>query len=366
MWGSCSRRWIGTFGGRSTCPGSNELFTLTIWVEDDYFSPLSHPEYLRLREVGAGAEGFSLAAFGSLDFTMVAGDALTRVDVTLVSGDFFTLLGAAPTQGRLLAPSDDDPGGTPAVVVVSHGAWPTGFGRDPDLVGSIVRLGPQAFTVAGVAANPLPGPAHDPDSWVPLSAVHQLLPDFPGMLGPIAVWLDTVGRLDASASRGDAEVLAALARDPLPAESAEVRTGEWRFVARSVNHLRLGPEYHREAARFLTVLAVITGIFLLAACSTIVLMLLTRGAEQAHDLAVRRTLGRRAATSSVPSRPSGSCWSGRGAWPRSRPCGGWGRSCRHCRRSRRSARRRARASAPRSGHWSWAARLGRRSAWGCW
>ena len=272
-------------------PRSDELFTLTIWGEEDYFSPLSHPEYLRLREVGAEAEAFSLAAFGSFDFTMVAGDAPTRVDVTLVSGDFFMLLGAAPTQGRLLAPSDDDPSGMPSVAVVSHRAWTTRFGQDPGLVGRTLRLGPQAFTVVGVAADPLPGPAHDPDFWVPLSAVHQLLPDSPGMLGPIGVWLDTVGRLDASASRGDAEVLAALARDRLPAESAEVRTGDWRFVARSVNHLRLGPEYHREAARFLTVLAVITGIFLLAACSTMVLLVLTRGAEQAHELAVRRALG---------------------------------------------------------------------------
>ena len=272
-------------------PRSDELFTLTIWVEEDYFSPLSHPEYLRLREVGAEGEAFSLAAFGSLDFTMVAGDAPTRVDVTLVSGDFFTLLGVAPTQGRLLAPSDDDPSGMPSVAVVSHRAWTTRFGRDPGLVGRTLRLGPQAFTVVGVAANPLPGPAHDPDFWVPLSAVHQLLPDFPDMLGPIGVGLDTVGRLDVSASRGDAEVLAALARDRLPAESAELRTGDWRFVARSVNHLRLGPEYHREAARFLTVLAVITGIFLLAACSTMVLLVLTRGAEQAHELAVRRALG---------------------------------------------------------------------------
>ena len=272
-------------------PRSDELFTLTIWVEEDYFSPLSHPEYLRLREVGAEGEAFSLAAFGSLDFTMVAGDAPTRVDVTLVSGDFFTLLGVAPTQGRLLAPSDDDPSGMPSVAVVSHRAWTTRFGRDPGLVGRTLRLGPQAFTVVGVAANPLPGPAHDSDFWVPLSAVHQLLPDFPDMLGPIGVGLDTVGRLDVSASRGDAEVLAALARDRLPAESAELRTGDWRFVARSVNHLRLGPEYHREAARFLTVLAVITGIFLLAACSTMVLLVLTRGAEQAHELAVRRALG---------------------------------------------------------------------------
>ena len=271
-------------------PASDRLFSLNIWVEDGYFSSLSRPEYLLLREVGAEAEAFSLAAFGSLDVTVVASGPPARLGVTLVSGDFFTLLGAAPALGRLLAPSDDDPAGSPSVAVVSHRAWTTRFGRDPDLVGRTVRLGPQAFTVVGVADNPLPGPAHDPDFWVPLAAAPQLLPDRPYILGPWP-WLDTVGRLSTSASRSDPAVLAALARDRLPAESAELRAGDWRLVARPVSHVRLGPEYHREATRFLTVLAVITGVFLLAACSNMVLLLLTRGAEQAHELAVRRALG---------------------------------------------------------------------------
>ena len=35
-------------------PASDRLFTVNIWVEDGYFSPLTHPEYLRLGEVGGG------------------------------------------------------------------------------------------------------------------------------------------------------------------------------------------------------------------------------------------------------------------------------------------------------------------------
>ena len=269
---------------------SERLFTLQLRLDDGRFSPLSHPEYLQLR--AAGAEAFSLATFGPFDFTLVAGGAPTRVNVALVSGNFFTVLGAAPAHGRLLAPPDDDPNAAAAVAVVSHRAWTTQFGRDPELVGRTVRLGPQAFTVVGIAANPLPGPAHEPDFWVPVSALSQLLPDSAGiLLGPTARWLHTVGRLLPSTSRGDAAVLAALAKARLPADVAAARTEAWRFVARPLNHARLGPEYHREATRFLTLLVLITGIFLLAACSNLVLLLLTRGAEQAHELAVRRALG---------------------------------------------------------------------------
>ena len=171
-----------------------------------------------------------------------------------------------------MAPRDDDPG-APAEAVVSHRAWTTRFGRDPDLVGRTVRLGPQVFTVVGVSANPLAGPAHDPDFWVPVSAIEQLLPParVDILLGLSGGLLHAVGRLGASTSLGDATALAAVARDRLIADVPTMGMGteDWWYVARPVNHVRLGPQ----------------------SCSNMVLLLLTRGAEQAHELAVRRALG---------------------------------------------------------------------------
>ncbi|MXY23383.1 MAG: FtsX-like permease family protein [Acidobacteria bacterium] len=269
---------------------SDRLFTVQIQVDDGSFSPLSHAEYLQLRGVEPAA--FSLATFGQFDFTLVAGGTPTRVNVALVSANFFSVLGGRPAQGRLLAPTDDGPGGGAAVAVVSRRVWTTQFGRDPDIVGRAVRLGPQAFTVVGVAANPLSGPAHEPDFWVPLPALQQLLPSSAELLlSPPARWLSTVGRLGTSTSQRDVAILAALARDRLPADVAAARTEDWRFVVRPVNHVRLGPEYHRAASRLLTVLMLLTSVFLFGACSNLVLLLLTRDAEQAHELAVRRALG---------------------------------------------------------------------------
>ena len=215
---------------------SDRLFTLQLQVDDGRFSPLSHPEYVQLHD--AGTEAFSLATFGQFDFTLVADGVPTRANVALVSDNFFTLLGAVPAHGRLLVPSDDEPDA--AAAVLSHRAWTTQFGRDPDLVGRTVRLGPQVLTVVGIAANPLPGPAHEPDFWVPVSALSQLLPDSAGiLLGPAARWLNTVGRLRLSTSRSEAAVLAALAKARLPADVAAARTEDWGFVARPINHPQL-------------------------------------------------------------------------------------------------------------------------------
>ena len=54
------------------------------------------------------------------------------------------------------------------------------------------------------------------------------------MLSPFGVWLETVGRLGASTSRGGAAVLTALGRH-CPPTVAAVRTEDWRFVALPVS-----------------------------------------------------------------------------------------------------------------------------------
>ena len=268
---------------------ADRLFTLQILLQDGGSPPLSHPEYAHLRD--AGDEAYSLAAFGQLDFTLGAGGSPMRASVALVSGNFFTVLGAQPTRGRLLAPANDRRDGV-QTLVLSHGAWTTHFGQDSRVVGRSVRLGGQPFLVVGVAVNPLPGPAHDPDFWAPLSALSQLVPESAAaVLGPTGRWLHTVGKLNPSASLADAAVTATLARDRLPEEVAATRIGDWRFVARPVNHVRLGPGYHREARSLLDLLLLMSAGLLSAVCCNVSLLLLTRGGERSHEFVVRRALG---------------------------------------------------------------------------
>ena len=190
---------------------ADRLFTLQLLAADGSFPPLSHPEYEQLRD--AGEATYSLAGFGQLDFTLVAGGAPVRATLALVSPNFFTVLGAQPVLGRLPARADDR-ADRAASVVLSHRAWTTHFGRDPAVVGRSVRLGGRAFAVTGVARNPLPGPAHDPDFWASLRALPRLVPDVAdALLGPRGRWLATVGRLHGSASLDAAAGLAGMARD---------------------------------------------------------------------------------------------------------------------------------------------------------
>ena len=81
----------------------------------------------------------------------------TQVNGIRVSGDYFSVLGVRPVLGRGFLPEEGRTPGTHPVVVISHGLWQGRFGSDPNVVGDIVVLNGQPFTVVGVAPKGFPG-----------------------------------------------------------------------------------------------------------------------------------------------------------------------------------------------------------------
>ena len=69
----------------------------------------------------------------------------------LVSGNYFQVLGVRPLLGRLLIPADASALGDSAVLVLSHRVWQSRFGADSQIVGRIISIRGQSFTVVGVA-----------------------------------------------------------------------------------------------------------------------------------------------------------------------------------------------------------------------
>jgi predicted permease len=71
------------------------------------------------------------------------------MNVGLVTGNFFDVMGLAPVLGRLTRPSDDGPG-VPPVMVLTHDFWIRHFGGDLGIVGKALRLDAGTVTVIGV------------------------------------------------------------------------------------------------------------------------------------------------------------------------------------------------------------------------
>lgn len=111
-------------------------------------SRLSLPD---LGDLRAGQRSFSaLGAFADDHVAVLAGgDRPTSVRRIFVTEGLFDALGTPVLRGRVLAPTDFG-AGTPPVALVSDRLWRSSLGSDPGVIGRVIRLDEQPFTIVGV------------------------------------------------------------------------------------------------------------------------------------------------------------------------------------------------------------------------
>ena len=149
---------------------SDELYALRHGVPSDENQSylFSYPGMGRMR--GVLPDSVPLAGMGSIArMYAAAGGTAEPVQAQPISGNWFQLLGVGAAQGRLLNPGDDD-AGTPPVAVISHGYWERQFGRDPAVVGRVIKLNGFPIPVAGVVEPGFDGLTAGirVDVWIPL------------------------------------------------------------------------------------------------------------------------------------------------------------------------------------------------------
>ena len=112
----------------------------------------SYPGYLDYRDNVPSFSG--LAAFGTDIALHITSDARLpeRVSGTVVSGNFFTVLGARPAAGRLITPADDARGAA-AVAVLADEFWRRRFDADPGVIGTTVRINGFPFILQAVRGD---------------------------------------------------------------------------------------------------------------------------------------------------------------------------------------------------------------------
>jgi predicted permease len=105
------------------------------------------------------------------EFTLTGEIAPEIVRGTVISNDFFSLLGVPPLIGRTLTAADTQPG-QERVVVLSYALWRELFGGEASLQGRKINLNEQAYTVIGVMPPQfefaMAGQRNRKGLWVPL------------------------------------------------------------------------------------------------------------------------------------------------------------------------------------------------------
>jgi len=244
------------------------------------FQTLSNPDYLALRD---GLESrLALAAFVRVFHAIDAGGRVTRRQGELVSGNYFTVLGARAARGRLLEPGDDT--GAAPVLVISHGLWRDAFQATPDIVGRAIRVERREYTVVGVAAQEFQAPSYPSQFWIPLAMARQSFGGLDVLHRADVPVLQTVGVLRPGVSRASVQSL--LTSWP----TAGTRDG-WQLAVLPGAYLRFWPAYRDTVTWFLGVFVALAACVATIACANLAGLLLARHAERSRDLAIRQALG---------------------------------------------------------------------------
>lgn len=249
----------------------------------------SYPYYKYLRD---GSKTFSdIAAWSKVDLTISRGDVGRSAYGSLVSANYFSVLGVKPELGRFFLPGEDEELMAHALVVVSHDFWSTQLGADSGLVGQTIGVNGRPYTLIGVAPPAFIG-VFTPlktAAWVTLSMQPALRPT--RSRGVNASWLWTFGRLRDAATPQQAQVEVAALTKRYAQESEEEKWARKYTFARTIPLTGLPDDAHKVMAAFLAVLFAAALAVLTIAGVNVVAMLSARAIARRHEIALRAALG---------------------------------------------------------------------------
>jgi predicted permease len=117
----------------------------------------SYPDYVDIRDRSQSFDGLLAFTSRTTGFSAHPGAAPQAKVATIVSGNFFRVLGIEPEVGRGFLPSEDAVPGRDAVTVLSYGVWQQDFAGDRSVLGRKVTIAGIDFTVVGVVPERFTG-----------------------------------------------------------------------------------------------------------------------------------------------------------------------------------------------------------------
>jgi predicted permease len=230
-----------------------------------------------------------------------------RIEVELVSGNYFTMLGVRPAAGRILSRDQDEQtiDGHP-VAVLTHAYWTSRFAGDVNVVGQTIVVNDTPLTIVGVSDESFKGldPSSEPQIRVPVMMQPSMMREYSSWLkmdNRRSKWVQIFARLNPGVTAASA----------LPATQGlytQIRAHEmtlpaaatWSAYAREQfmkGKIVITPAeggyspLRNDVSTALIVLMCMVGLVLFIACANVANLLVARGLQRQKEIALRLSLG---------------------------------------------------------------------------
>lgn len=245
----------------------------------------SYPEFDDIRTKSGVFDQVSVA--WPSDGNLTGAEHPVRLELLAVSPNYFSMLGAVPELGRLFGPQDVAQGFAPAAVI-SDGLWRRSYGANPKVIGQVLRIDNDPYTVVGVVTPAFRHPGKT-------------------VSGEIEVWLTAGFSADPfSPDRNQREIPGAIGRlrsgltleqaqSKLDALSRAVQTdfpndyppeAKWSIAVQPLQQAFVG-----DVRPTLWILMIAAILVILLASVNIANLLLARASGRQQEMAIRLALG---------------------------------------------------------------------------
>ena len=243
----------------------------------------SVPEIIDYRTSAKTLQG--VAEFSTMTFNLVGNGEPVQVQVGIITGNYFEVMGLKTVLGRTFTAADDGAGAAP-VMILTNEYWRSAFGGDSSVIGKTLRINGFSSTIVGIS-EPAPRFPQETDVLVNMvTSPHHL--DATMVHGRSHRMTEVFARLAPSSTVKQAESeLAQIGTRVRADHPADYEAAAGYQIA--VTPLR--DALTGRAKKTLYLLMATAALVLITACANVANLVLTRSIRRERELTVRWAMG---------------------------------------------------------------------------